>query len=681
MKRLNFGVVTLTVTLLVAFAFLASVVNRLVPPQEPNALANEEGDYMAMGIHQSLKWQPLDEDAFAEGRRTGKPILLALGAAWSTDAIRSDRVYFADPEVQSYMSRNFVCVRVDLDRHPAYGLVLAPTARIDNPAASNPFTVGFQLVFARPDGHPYRFLAVGSLPDDPAEFLNQLVRARTDFENLPPGETIQDEDRKLLVEDQMSPEPASKYLSQLLGYLDPQRGGFGNSPPTARMNAWLALLVSGQGEAFDIAARPFVHSSLVDWLDGGFFSRAEDVGLRRVQFGKPAIFNADLMHVLALGGHIRENPYYTRLSKNAFDWLTGKAMQGDFVSTARITLANQYGRDARTSIPVRDMRTYMGTGTLEPSEVEWARENLGLRVEDNQSMAIRVQNPAVVDDPMFVRVITKLRKLKADVDLKFTTVPRGDVNAIVLARLAACARLWGDADRLAICRRLFGRLDRFRAGTDIAHIIPFDLKQDRYLGDYVGYAEAALQMYLATGESSFFERGERVLLRADELFKSPTAGIWTPMPYPPDSPIKGIDVPEIVDNMGESLTARMMRLCVSYHRIRPSPQLKLLSDAAYGALNRFSGILPQMGLLGGGLYCSTLFLVDDETAIVRGPGSVGVAAGLYRVSPFRLVAPALPSEMPAPANPEVTIYSAGLPSDPMTPEEAATQLPPYLNAG
>lgn len=682
MKRMNFGVVTLTVTLLVAFSFVVSILRPLIPPQAPNSLVHEEGDYMAMGVHQGVKWKPLDQDAFAEARRTGKPVMLAMGAAWSTDAIRSDRVYFSDPDVQAYLSRNFVCVRVDLDRQTGYAFVLAPTARVENPAASNPFTVGFQLAFVRPDGNPYRFLAVSSIPDDPAEFLNQLARARDAFIDQPTGKTLQEEDRELLTgETALPPESASQYLSQLIGFIHPERGGFANSPPTARMTAWLALLSSGEGEAFDQAVKPYVHSSLVDWLDGGFFSRAEDIGLRRVQFGKPSIFNAEMMHVLALGGHVRNNPYYTRLSKNAFDWLAGKAMRGDFVATARISQANQYGRDARSSIPVRDLREVLGTGALDGPEVEWARANLGLRVEENESMAVRVRNPQVVDDPMFVRVIGKLRKLKEGIDLKFTTIPRADVNGIALARMTACARLWNDHERLMVCRRLFLRLEKFRAGSDIGHMFPYDFKQERYLGDYLGYADAALNLYLATGEASYFMRGESVLLRSHKLFGGGMAGIWTPLSYPVVSPVKGIDVPEVIDNMGESLTARMMRLAVSYQRIRPTADLKVMSDAAYAALNRNSGILSRTGLLGGGLYCSTAYLVDDESALVEGPDSALVAAGLFRNSPFRLVAPVLPGAGQPPRESRVTVFSAGLPSDPMDAEAAQALLPPYLNPG
>lgn len=674
MKRLNFGVVTLTVTIFVILAGIISALRPFIPPQEPNELVHELGDYTKMGVNQNIKWQALSADAMAEARRSGRPLMLALGSAWSTDAERADRVYFSDPDVQSYLHRNFICIRLDLDRFPAYSSVLAPLGRIDNA-----FTVGFQLAFVRPDGIAYRFLSISGLSDDPADFLTQLVNAHQGFVANRTAEASQETERAILVEETAAPVPASTYIDNLVRFIDTDRGGFVNSPPTARMQAWKALLASGQSEAFDLAVAPYVQSGLVDWLDGGFFSRASDPDLRRVLFGKPSVFNAEVMHVLALGGHIGDNPYYTRLAKNAFDWLTGKAMEGDFVATAGIGQADRFGRSARTSISVKDMREYLGGDVLSRDEVLWARQNLGLRVEDNPAMVIKVRDPQVLNEGIFLRIIQKLRRHKDSEPLKFTSSPRADVNGIVLARLAACARLWDDRERLAICSRIFERLDKFRGGSDIAHILPYDLDQERYLGDYLAFADAALEMYLATGQPSYLTKGDLVLKRAHSLFASGSPGIWTPMPAPVKGPLAAVDVPEIVDNMGESLTAKMMRLAASYHRIKPSPALAVVYDRALDALNRYSGLLVQTGLLGGSLYCSTAFIVDDESALVVGPDSVKVAAELYRSSPMRLCAPALP-EFPS-TEPGVYILENGEPGHRLEPEAARALLPPILSPG
>jgi hypothetical protein len=151
------------------------------------------------------------------------------------------------------------------------------------------------------------------------------------------------------------------------------------------------------------------------------------------------------------------------------------------------------------------------------------------------------------------------------------------------------------------------------------------------------------------------------------------------MPAPIKSPLRAIDVPEVVDNMGESQTARLMRLAVSYYRLNPSPDLKKLNEDAFSALNRFSGLLPQTGLLGGSLYCSTAYMIDDESAVVVGPDSGAIADELFRAAPVRLVAPALPT-FPHTA-PGVYIIQNGKAGPPTTSEEARAALMPSLNPG
>lgn len=684
MKQLNFGVITLTLTLVVAFAWLLGAMRPMLPPQRANELRLEKGDYIAQGVHQAVNWRSLDSTAFAEARRRSRPVLLALGAIWSTDARRADTFFFSDPEVQSYLGRHFICVRVDLDRQPTLGQVLAPISRVENPSASNPFTVGSQIAFVMPDGTPFRFVSTGTLPGDPAAFLRQLTGAfdayveRTQATGL---RTVQEDDRRILLTGEAGSAAISEYIKRLLAWVDLERGGFANSAPTARMMAWQALLLSGNYEAYDAAVRPFIKSGLVDWLDGGFFQRSADMGLRRIQFGKPSLYNAEVMHLFALGGQIRNDTFQTRLAKNAFDWLVSECVKDGFVSTARLTMENTFGRDDRSSFAAKELRQYWGTDLLTGDEAVWARENLGLRVEDNESMVIKIQRPETLEDPRFQLIIKKLRESKAKVEMRFTTVPRADVNAIAVARLAACARLWDDAERLAKCEKLYYQLDKFVAADDVGHMFPFDIALDRYLGDYLAMADAGMEMYLATGDINALEKGRRILQRANRIFKTSHPGIWTPMPQPYSGILKGIDVPEVVDNMGESLTAKMMRLSSWYFRLVPNPELEAMNDWAFGAINNLSGLLPATGLLGGGMYCSAAGMIDEKYAVVTGPNAVETARKLNRTCPTRLIAPLVQGVPRADLSPGIYVVESGEWKGPMTLDQAAAQLPTSLDPG
>ena len=64
-------------------------------------------------------------------------------------------------------------------------------------------------------------------------------------------------------------------------------------------------------------------------------------------------------------------------------------------------------------------------------------------------------------------------------------------------------------------------LKAFRAGTDDVNHSTFGRGVSRkWLGDFVGYADAMLMSYAATGDEVWLEDGERVLRRAIELFNA-----------------------------------------------------------------------------------------------------------------------------------------------------------------
>src|SRR6185295_2170755 len=61
---------------------------------------------------------PWGAEAFARAAREGKPVLLAITAAWCRACHEMDRTTYADPAVAALVRDRFVPVRVDTDRRP-----------------------------------------------------------------------------------------------------------------------------------------------------------------------------------------------------------------------------------------------------------------------------------------------------------------------------------------------------------------------------------------------------------------------------------------------------------------------------------------------------------------------------------------------------------------------------------
>src|ERR1035437_3792021 len=65
-----------------------------------------------------IAWRAWGDEAFAEARATGKPVLLAISAVWSHLCHVMDETSSSAPQVMAAIADGFVAVRHDNDRRP-----------------------------------------------------------------------------------------------------------------------------------------------------------------------------------------------------------------------------------------------------------------------------------------------------------------------------------------------------------------------------------------------------------------------------------------------------------------------------------------------------------------------------------------------------------------------------------
>jgi len=65
-----------------------------------------------------IAWRAWGDEAFAEARAVGKPVLLAISAVWCHWCHVMDETSYSDPQVMAAIADGFVAVRVDNDRRP-----------------------------------------------------------------------------------------------------------------------------------------------------------------------------------------------------------------------------------------------------------------------------------------------------------------------------------------------------------------------------------------------------------------------------------------------------------------------------------------------------------------------------------------------------------------------------------
>lgn len=679
MHKPGFGVVTGVVTVLAVIAFIAKLVIGHIPEGPENRLASEPSPFLQQAATEEIDWRKLSEETFADARKRDLPIMLVVGSACSPTGRAVDEYTFKAKEIEDFLDRNFISVRVDTMQHPELVNAFLPLSRAffkDEGRLGIP--ADFQIWFLDPKGYLFAFAAETTLGQglEARAFRTILERAARRYaeerENrIPPGE-LQAADMTAIRESFSAQMPDLDQYGEILAQsISPETGGFPlNGFQRLWASAWRFQLLTGRFEDYKRSTEPCLTSPRVDLLHGGFFTPAARYDWRGVGFDKVAVVNADMLRTLTLASVLMQDRRYRWLAERTFDYLFDRFPARGVIPAGEVGDENRFGRSESCSFSPRELRAMFPDN----SDREWLRTNLGLRVETNPEMS-----PLLADlDLPFTepeRLGSFLRKLgekerkpeSAGTDLL-------DAGASVVARLIESARTMGDRARLLKATDLFVRLEEFRSADDVVHSLSTTETAPAFLGDYLAYSDAALQQYLANGDPDAFGHGLSVLRRALFLFGTKDRGVFCQI-QPQGTALAPQDIatPEIVDNIGESSTARLIRLCTDYGRLS-GPSGADLTKAATDAVKRFAIIGPGLGQYAGGFYCAVERFSQKSFAIAVGPKCVEQALQLSAVAPTHLTAPSIGKAWRPGAAPGVYVITSGKVTGPHSVRSASKLL-------
>lgn len=665
------------IAVLAILGFASRGLQPFIPAPAPGNWAAARGDFFRQTAGQKIRWQDVTADSFAEAQRRDRPILLIVGRSWSQTGRQLDRTVFAAGEVQNFLRSNFVCIRIDADRMPAWAAAFLPLSRVALGVAHD-----HQMWVMDAQGTLVDFLSQRRpAPQyDRNSFLQKLINARTAF--------VQWRQSGVL------PDLATRHLADIAA-IEQSIGGFmpnsrefdvsivsaigedGSFPALGYQNlmpsAYRYLAARGIDEPLSRALMPVLRSPLVDLRRGGFFQRSRSEGWRRIEFDKSAVQNAEMVHALALASsHLTSSDAEIALflaDRTQRMLLSQFSREDGLFHTAQLGDENEYGRSRGSSITPREIRNFIpsrGRDTF--------RERFGLNVESNPQMVpMLAQGDATGLD--------QLTEVYQDPpEPTFTGIPSMSVNGVVIARLLEAARANDDDPAIRELGLRMERLDAFRDGDNVQHDLQGGTQSVQSLSDYLAYADAALQDYLATGRVVSLENGLSVLRRGLAMYAAGSPGVYR-LRLPLEDDPGGWAGPEIADSPSESATATVIRLTTCYGRLYlgsgGSAIGQELLSTAFAATRAFSAVSGQLGAHSAGYAHSALALADDAFALCVGPDAQVLANRLYRLRPTRLVAPVFGPVWPelADRSPGVYVVLNGRLSGPVAVPVAARLLP------
>ncbi len=289
-----------------------------------------------------IAWLAWGDDAFAEARATGKPVLLAISAVWCHWCHVMDETSYSDPRVIAAIAEGFVAVRVDNDRRPdvnrRYNMGGWPTIAF--------LTPGGEVLTGATYLPPERLLRLLAAVREyytehaprPAEGDAGAGEPRT-TEAPRPAEMLRPTDEPLADDgppDVVEAGGAASVCRTVAALYDPLHGGLGAEPKFPQPEALGLLLTAGVRGDDDRLLTMTLHSldamaagELRDGVEQGFFRYATGRDWSAPHYEKMLADNARLALLYLDAFAFTGRAPYAEVARGVIEYLTTVLAAGD----------------------------------------------------------------------------------------------------------------------------------------------------------------------------------------------------------------------------------------------------------------------------------------------------------------------------------------------------------------
>jgi uncharacterized protein YyaL (SSP411 family) len=500
----------------------------------PNRLAAATSPYLLQHKDNPVDWWQWGDEAFAEAKTRGVPILLSVGYAACHWCHVMAHESFEDDETAAYMNQHFVNIKVDREERPDVDAVYMEATQAMTGQGGWPMTA-----LLTPAGEPffcgtYFPPRAGRGMPSFRQVLESVVTAwesrREEIEQSG-ADVVSELARRALTPvagHGVTVEQLDSAARDLSTHHDDTWGGFGGAPkfPPSMV---LEFLLRHHGRTKDqrsldivaISCERMARGGMYDQLGGGFARYSVDAHWVVPHFEKMLYDNALLARVYAHWWRATGSPLAKRVVLETCDWMLRDLLteQGGFAASLDADTEGEEGR------------FYVWT----PDEVgPWAAETFTVTAqgtfEHGRSVLQLLADPEPADLEKYTEERARLLAIRN------TRVAPGRDDKVVAAwnGLAIAA--------LADCGVLFDRPDLVEAATRCAdlladlHVVDGRLRRVSRQGvvgtpvgvleDHGDVAEGLLTLHQVTGERRWLDLAEQLLDAALEHFADGSGGFY-----------------------------------------------------------------------------------------------------------------------------------------------------------
>lgn len=520
-------------------------------PSDPRSgawrLAQSSSTYLRSAAEQPIDWYPWGSEAFEAARRTGRPILLDIGASWCHWCHVMDEGTYADAEVALLLRQHFVSVKVDRDQHPEID------RRYQRQVGALTGEGGWPLTaFLTPEG---------------SVFLGGTYFPPTDGHGRPGFRRLLKEVARLWKEE---PEAARQHAKQIQDALarmsarlasasdsdefvrsvrrrvhdacDPVHGGFGDAPKFPHPTAIAFLLwdefangIPSSGDRAKEALDAMARGGVYDHIGGGFHRYSVDAGWHIPHFEKMGADNSALIEAYVQGSERFGRKAYEGTIRGSVGWVRGTLQDHDGGFGASQDADNAPGDDGgyytwgraelRAFLDPEEYRLFtrvFGVGS-EGRMPEDPEQNVLFRLMDIGEAAEGSELTAEAAERKLAGAVQKVRAARA-----LRPAPAVDhalyanLNGGMIRAFTRAGSFLDDPTISSDARRAADRFlaHAYRPDRGVAHRL-VGSKADGWgmLEDQVEFAAALVELAGSTAEPSYAERAAELLSLIDREFR------------------------------------------------------------------------------------------------------------------------------------------------------------------
>jgi uncharacterized protein YyaL (SSP411 family) len=496
-----------------------------------NRLAQETSPYLRQHAENPVDWYPWGEEALAEAKRTGKPILLSVGYSACHWCHVMAHESFEDPAIAKVMNELFVNVKVDREERPDIDQIYQTAQAILTQRNGGwPLTM-----FLTPEQMP--FFGGTYFPNTPRYgmpgFGDLLKRVREYYDKNPEDIKLgsaqlsaafqRTNPRAPGAAGELTRAPLDLAARELAESFDAKHGGFGGAPKFPHPGSIEILLrrYAADPQAADakkslematVTLTRMAEGGIYDQVGGGFARYSVDAEWAIPHFEKMLYDNAWLMRAYTDAWAVTGDPLYARVCAETAGWVMREmqAPGGGYYSSLD---ADSEGEEGKYYVwSVDEIRALLSKDEFEVAAFVYGLdrppnfENHAWQLAVAHSPAELASGRSLEESQSVMLLDSARRKLRAAREKRVRPGLDDKVltswNALMIAGMARAARVLGQPEWLASARRALDhiRATLWRDGRLLATAKDGHAHLDAYLDDYAFLLAALIELMQARYE-------------------------------------------------------------------------------------------------------------------------------------------------------------------------------------